>query len=221
MKKLLTLFIFLLTLATALPVSAVSENANENAQEKKASPSPSPSVSVSVEPSPVVSVSASPARNYGQSKKAGEGLLNPRSETAREHMSEVAKVVEELHALANLTGVKNQGFGDQISTIAQNQITTANEANEAIDTNEERGKFVKFLIGPNYDGLENLKQAITNYQTQIQELTVIMNQLTDDADKQQLQLVIQNMQLELNRLQAVYSDQAAGFSMFGWLVKLF
>lgn len=221
MKKILWLVVFTLTAVIASPVFAVSENASENAQNRHASPSPSVSTSISVSPSASPSISSSPASNYGQSKKNNEGLLNPRSETAREHMSAVAKMVEQLHALANQTGEKIQGFGQQVSAIAQNQVQAANQAAEAIDINQERSKFVKFLIGPHYEALNQLNQARSQYEALISQLNQLMTQLQNEADKQALQNIINEMQQEMNQLSSTYDEQAKGFSLFGWLVKLF
>lgn len=221
MKKILSLLVLVLTLLITTQVYAVSENANENAQNNHSSPTPSASSSILASPSTLPSVSSSPAKNYGQSKKAGEGLLNPRSETAREHMSEVAKVVEELHALANITGEKNQGLGEKISAIAQSQIETTNLATEAIDKNQERSKFVKFLIGPNYEALSQLDQARSNFRSQITQLNQLLTQLENESDKQTLQNIVSEMEQEANQLDTTYLEQSKGFSLFGWLVKLF
>lgn len=148
-------------------------------------------------------------------------LTNPSSSNARTQADEVAQTIGEMVKLADKIQVQNQGQATQIRTIAENQIINTNSANTAIDAINSRSSIAKFIIGPNYKELKNLEQAQNQFQEQIRNCIQLKLQISNSADQQNLQLLIEQMEEEYNNLQTIYSEQNKRFSLFGWLIKLF
>ncbi len=140
-----------------------------------------------------------------------------RSDTARQNMSNVAQKVEEL-----LEDEKVQdGIGQQVKTIAQQQQQAQGEITGQLNKLESRQGLMKKLFGPDLKAIKNLKQQIEQNQLRIQELQELQNQVVNQADETQVQeliqvLVDQNTALE-DQIQA---EEQVG-SVFGWLLKLF
>ncbi len=149
--------------------------------------------------------------------KAAKPDYNPRSEVAREHMSDVAKAVEELVRFSDRT--ENPGIGEQVREIAQAQGESEDKANEAIDEAEDRGGFAKFFIGADYKELKKIKQEMQQNENRIQELNKLMNQLENESDQQELQEQIRLLKGKNTELSDYLEEETSGFSLFGWLFK--
>jgi len=141
----------------------------------------------------------------------------PRSEKAREHMSEVAKAVE---ALINVSyQIENQGLGDQIREIAQAQGENEDKTNKAFDQAQQRNAFIKFFIGADYNQLKVAKEEMEQNRLRIQELNRIMAQISNENDKTELQSQIATLERQNTALQDQIDESVSGFSLFGWLFK--
>lgn len=150
----------------------------------------------------------------GDDKSKGE---SPRSDTAKENMSDVAKKVEELLTTESAQG----GIGEQVRQVAQEQ----KQAQESIQTELEkidgRGNFLKTLIGPNYQALKNMQKQMEQNQSRIEELEQLMDQLTDQEDITLVQETILTLTEQNSSLQDRIALEEQTRSMLGWLFKLF
>ncbi len=163
--------------------------------------------------------------NYDTSKMILEDQVqeakpkyNPRSEVARQHMSEVARVVEELILFSDR--LTDRGLGEEIREVARDYSAAEDKVNRAFDKAGERGNVIKFLIGPNYKQLKEIKQEIQQNQVRIQKLQRIMAQVENEADKTELQNKISLIESQNVNLQNQLKEATSGFSLFGWLFKL-
>jgi hypothetical protein len=139
----------------------------------------------------------------------------PRSEKAREKMSEVAKVAEELIFLAEDFG--DQSLGEIIREVARAQSENYDVINQNIDNAVKRTAFAKFFIGPNYGELKTMKQTMEENRNQVQKMEQVMTQIQNESEKIQLAnqiITMQNLQLEL---QEQLGELTRGFSLFGWM----
>lgn len=142
---------------------------------------------------------------------------NPRSQTAREHMSDVAKAVEELVRMSDRT--EDPGIGDQVREIAKAQGESEDKANEAIDNAEGRGAALKFFLGADYKELKKVKKEMQENENRVRELNGLMDQIENESDKQGLSEQIRVLEEKNKEFSDYLEEKTAGFSLLGWLFK--
>ena len=191
MEKFLSVFVGLLVLLAAGLVFAKSENAN------------SQSSNVSQE----------------GNKTGWESGYNPRSENARNHMSIVAKTVENLLMLAER--MEDPGIGEEVREIARQHGTKSEEIAEKQDQINQRSGVAKFFIGPDYAALDEVQQQMEQIRNQVRELNQIRTRLQNEGEQEELQNQIQILEMQLQSLQNYVASEEQVFSLFGWLAKLF
>ena len=143
-------------------------------------------------------------------------LVNRRSQTAREHMSEVAKKVEELLTAPDREG----GIGSQIRDFARAQKQAQSEINGDLNKLEGRPGWLEKIIGPNYQSIKNLRQQITQNQTRIRQLEQIKTKLTDPADQVLIEELIQSLNEQNTALLTQIQQTEQKGSALGWFFKL-
>lgn len=112
-------------------------------------------------------------------------------------------------------------IGQEIRVIAQAQEQNQVKLDTAIGNIQNRNGVAKFFIGPNFGAINDAERIIVNNQQQIQVLTQLQGEVTSTADQQQLTNQINVLQQTNTQLNAYVQAQSNGFSVFGWLVKLF
>ena len=146
---------------------------------------------------------------------SGEGL-EVRSQTALEHMSVVAKSVQEL-----LQTRTSGGIGQQVREIAQQQQQAQTQIQEQLKKIDSRGQFIRLLVGTDYGAIKNLQAQLEQNQLRIRQLEQLENQLTNQADKTAVQETIQALSQENTSLQDKIAAEEQTKSLFGWLIRLF
>jgi len=229
MKKFL--FIFPTFLLLAIPVSAASNNINTQAsvgsqqgaaqvqQLHVASPSSTGSgvqnqnqVSTQNQGEDIqLQVSTQEQENLGD----GEGLQT-RSQVVLQNMSVVAQKVQELLQIRT-----NNGIGEQVKQIAQNQDQAQTQIREQIDKIDSRNGILKSLLGPDYGAIKNLKQQLEQNQLRIEQLTQLEEQLSNYGDQTTIKEVIQLLTEQNTSLQELINAEEQIKSLFGWLIRLF
>jgi DNA-binding MarR family transcriptional regulator len=141
---------------------------------------------------------------------------NPRSQTARENMSQVAEKVEELLAIPGYQG----GIGDQVKEIAQAQKQSQAQIETELDKLEAKSGFIKRLFGPDYKAIKNLNQQMEQNRLRIQQLKELVNQVQNQADQNQIEETIQALNQQNIALQEQIQAEEKIGSLFGWLLRL-
>lgn len=136
---------------------------------------------------------------------------------SKEYKNEVALFVHNLKELGEIEG----GIGQQVNIVAQAQSDSQTKIDESIKEVEDRSGFTEFLIGPKYGSIAEIQTAIVENQTRIKVLSDLANQLTNPAVKQVLQDQVAILTQQNTNLQKFITESQDGFSMFGWLAKLF
>lgn len=133
-----------------------------------------------------------------------------------ERRSEVANAVQELLGVAE----RNEGIGEQIREIAKNQNQNQNNIENSLEKVQNRNKFLRFLVGPNY---KELKQVEKNIDKQNQEVSILENLVSETIDEDKI--LLEN---KISEIKAVVEDtnqeltkNKKVFSLFGWLSNLF
>ncbi|MDH7476052.1 MAG: hypothetical protein QHH09_01100 [Microgenomates group bacterium] len=152
------------------------------------------------------------AQSQGIPKK-----ISPRSEQAIQNMSEVAKKVEELLQLRTT----QEGIGEQVREIAREQNQAQEKIKNQINKLEMRNKITKFLFGPDYQALKEIKYEIQKNQVRIKQLEQIKNKLINQSEIDKIQEAINAIiQQNTTLLNSVNLEEKTK-SLFGWLLKLF
>lgn len=116
---------------------------------------------------------------------------------------------------------KDQALGNQVRTIAQEQIRAQAQTQLELNRLELKSSFMKKLFGTDYKAIKNLKQQIEQNRLRIQQLIQLQNQVTNQADETQLQEAIQALTEQNTSLQEQIQAEENIGSLFGWLARLF
>ncbi len=149
--------------------------------------------------------------NLANSTVSGE---QNRNETTSEHMNVVAQKVHTLLQLGD------SGFGQQVREVAMEQNQAQNQIRSQLDKVSSRSGLLKFLIGPDYNSLNNLQQQIAQNKLRIEKLTQFELQLTNQSDKDAVAQAIQALTQLNTSLQQKINTEDNSVSLFGWLFKL-
>lgn len=144
-------------------------------------------------------------------------VLNPRSETARQHMSDVATKVEEILTTQTIKG----GIGEQVRQIAQEQKTVQEQTQTNLEKVDKRQGWLKLIIGPDLKAIKNMEKIIEENQLRIQKLTELKNQLTNQDEIKQTEEMIQSLVSQNTALQERINFERQTNSLLGWLFRLF
>lgn len=159
-------------------------------------------------------------KNEDGNKQANAGNENENTNedaVAKSYKNTVAQFVHSLSDLADKEG----GIGQQVKVVAQAQNESQAKVDTAVSAVDDRSGFVKFLIGPNYGQLNNIKTEISANENRIQVLTQVMNEVQDANAKAVLQEQINNLQQQNSQLQNFVNSNESKPSMLGWLIRLF
>jgi len=144
--------------------------------------------------------------------------LNPRSETAREHMSIVAQKVEEL---LTATTTEITGIGQQVREIARNQKEIQQQIQERIEKIDSRPKWLKSIFGPDLTSINQVKKHLDQIQLRIQQLEQLKNQLTNAGEQQMVQELINALTQQQIVLNDYLTNEEQYSSLWGKIVRLF
>ena len=138
-----------------------------------------------------------------------------RNENAYEHMSVVAKTVQEL-LQTRTTG----GIGEEVRIVAREQSEGQNRVTEELQNLGERKGWMKRLLGVDRKVLKNIRDEIQQNEVRIEKLQKLLTQLTNQADKTVIQTMITALEQQNTSLMEVIKAEENTPSLFGWLAKL-
>jgi len=140
------------------------------------------------------------------------------SDRALERRSAVANAVQEMVKVSDRTV---RGIGEQVREIAQEQNRNFDEAEERLVKLQKRSKFMRFLVGQDDATVAELEERLTAYEAKVAEIKALREQLTNTADKTALTEQLQVLDGLKNELRGLVQEEQKGFSLFGWVKKLF
>jgi parallel beta-helix repeat protein len=139
------------------------------------------------------------------------------SQVAEQRRSEVANAVQEILQVAE----RDSGVGQQVKIIAQTQVQNQEKLEISLQKVQNRNRFVKFFVGPNYEEINNAKKLLEQNREQIEQLNQVKNQLVNQDDQQKLTEQIQLFEQSNQEIENSLNTSRRGFSLFGWLFELF
>ena len=153
-------------------------------------------------------------QNTVQTKDKNE---NKKQDNAEVHRSAVANFVQNLLSVAD----RESGIGQEVRVIAQQQNDMKNRAADLIYAVENRNKVKTFFIGTSYRNVGELRSQMVQTRNQVEQLKRLMEKITNEQDKIELQNQIQTMEQEQARINDFITQNESKFSLFGWAVKMF
>ena len=155
---------------------------------------------------------AAPSVLFAQGNQQGQGgqqaAANRGIETAAENLNRVTE------------RNNNPEIGEQVRSMVQNHEKVQTRTKTALYQMSQRNQAVRFLIGPDYKNAGQVRSDVVSLRNDIRQL----EQIKDDslpADAGDVQGAIDELQIEADELEAQLAEQLSGFSLFGWLAKLF
>lgn len=142
---------------------------------------------------------------------------NQANDKAIQRRSRVANAVQEMLQVAE----RNQGVGQQIRTIAQTQNQNQEQIEAEMNQVKNRGQLRKFFFGPDYKSLNSIEDKLADSTEKINQLKELAKQITEQADIEILENQIEVMEQIKKELKEEVGLESSGFSLFGWLNKIF
>lgn len=158
---------------------------------------------------------ANNSESKGSSQAVEKGSQN-KNQRMISRKSIVANAVQEMERIAT----RNQGIGDQVRVIAQNQNNIQKKAENALKTAQKRSGFAKFFIGPNYKQLKTVEKNLKDNIKNLAELEELKDEIKNSADKALLDEQIKIMETVKQELASEAAKSKKGFSLFGWLARV-
>ena len=155
-----------------------------------------------------------PEKNNSISSEKGNDSSIKVSEQRR---SIVANAVQEMIKVAE----RNGGVGQEIKAIAQTQTQNQEKLEIGIQKIQGRSGFAKFFIGPNYNEIKNSQKLLEQSKKQIQELDQLRTQVVNQRDQLQIVEQIQLLKQANQQIETSLNEAQKGFSLFGWIFRLF
>lgn len=114
----------------------------------------------------------------------------------------------------------NPEIGEQVRTMVQNHEKVQVRTKTALQTMSKRNKAVKLMIGPDYKNAGQVRSDVVGLRNDIKKLEQIKED-SSPIDAGDVQGAIDELQVEADGLEAQLIEHTSGFSLFGWLAKLF
>jgi len=132
----------------------------------------------------------------------------------------LTKVSDQVQELIDTVGAKG-GIGQEVKTMAQDQLKTQAQIKSDFEELNSRGAFTKLMIGSDKKLTKSLEQKMEQNRLKIQELEELKLQIKNAGDLEQLQLTIDLMTYQNTSLQNKIDKENKVNGMFGWLINLF
>lgn len=220
MKKTLLLgaFLFVFSFSITNSVDAFGKENKQNIKDQKTTSQQVKVADADVEEDEDESVSNNnPKREEARAKETKKDREAEEKSMGEQRRSQVANAVHQMLQLADRVG----GIGEQVRIIAQSQQQNHEEVEAKVEKIKERTGFAKFFIGPKYNEIEKTKDLIKQDKEKINQLEVIKSNLTNEEDKIKIDEQIAIIKGAISEVEKIVGEEQSGFSLFGWLSKVF
>jgi len=134
--------------------------------------------------------------------------------------TELRVVTQQMQQLMQMEGLEGQ-VGEKVKTLAREQSQAQTAIQIQLNKLETRSNFLRKLFGPDFAAVKNLNYQIEQNRLRISSLQQLLNQVQNEADKDQLQLAVESLsQQNVSLQEQVQAEEKAG-GVFGWFVRLF
>jgi len=138
-------------------------------------------------------------------------------QVSEQRRSNVATAVQEMLKVAD----RNDGIGEQVRVIAQEQNQKHEKIEESLKKVQGRSRLVKFLIGSDLGEIQNAEQTMAQVEDQVQQLRQLKDGLKLKTDQQTIDEQLQLLEQTQSQIKNLLEESKGGFSLLGWALKLF
>jgi len=139
-----------------------------------------------------------------------EGYVSP---------SQAAKNRNALRKLEKIQETTNDPeIGGEVEEIVEEQEEVQEQVEESLDAVDNRPAVIKFLIGPDFKNLGQLRKEIVHTRNNIRKLEQIREKVAGETQIAVDEAINELETTSLN-LQASIGEKLEGFSLFGWLAR--
>jgi len=131
--------------------------------------------------------------------------------------SQVANAVQELLKVADRDG----GIGEQIRIIAQEQSKKQEQIENSVSKVKGRGRLIKFFFGPNYKDVADAEQKLQELSAQVSSLKELAKEAKASGDAESIKEQAGALEQVRVEYQGEVDSEKKGFSLFGWVKKIF
>ena len=124
-------------------------------------------------------------------------------------MGKLNKIVEE---------TEDPEVEEEVGEVAEEQEQVEEQAEEAIQNTSDRPAAVRFLIGPDYKNLGQLRSDVVHTRNNIRKLEKVLEKV-DEGDQSSIEAAILELEESALRLQTEIYTKLGDFSLFGWLFR--
>jgi len=159
------------------------------------------------------------AREMVQDKiQVAKPEYTPNNGASKERCDLVSQAIEEITVSSSI--IESEVLGVQLENSAKDYSNSVDSANEALDTADQRSVFAKFFIGPNYNQLKEVKAQMEQNRVRVENMNQVCSQIENSGDQAEIKTQVQILEDQNTALQSQVDEEEAGFSLFGWLVRL-
>lgn len=146
--------------------------------------------------------------NMASSTDRGQGEAN---------RSTVATRVQELLRVADRDG----GIGEQVREVAREYASSTERVEKAKTEVEGRPSWMQVLIGADYRNLGALRSEVVTTENQINRLSEARDRAVSAEVKASLETEIAALRDTASSTKAFIEEKESGFSLLGWLFRMF
>jgi len=137
------------------------------------------------------------------------------------HITKVKNATLDMKQVAKIEKEKgNIEVGDEITKATEEISVAAVESIKPIEDVEKRPAWKKFLLGPDYKNLGQLRSNLVHTNNGIRKIEKAMEKVEEVPGDAVLQSRLVELKQERAKIMTVINQEDAGFSLFGWLSKL-
>ncbi len=115
----------------------------------------------------------------------------------------------------------NENLGRQVREIARNQEGDQRGIAEEVAALKSENRFKRLFLGANQNSIKNAEARLERYEKRIVELKELVDNTTEMSDKEVINTQVEVMEARSIQLQEQIDENSGGFSLFGWITKLF
>jgi hypothetical protein len=166
-----------------------------------------------------VSKKAVEKTSFGQVKKLEN--VSPASIKAKSHVEKVKNVVDTLENISyEEESVGNNEVSEEISNAVEGIESVAVDVVGDIEEIDERPAWKKFLLGPDYKNLGELRSNLVHTENNIRKITRTTTRVEGAQSDEALQQQIGDLNHERERIMSIIKEEEESFSLLGWAFKL-
>lgn len=141
--------------------------------------------------------------------------------TVRQSLEGTNIAAQEMIMLSTNLQIHDEESALKIQDAVKAQTQSMDKISSNIDKLDDRSNFAKFFIGADYGQVKEANLQIEANRLRIEELNQVQSQLQDPTDAAELLKQITVLEFQNTTVQDQVNQLSSGFSLLGWLFRLF